>query len=210
MVICEIKKRKIIPFISILFLLIILSGCVNIKCAYIPDEIINNGWYENLSLRNTGLHFLGLEKWCTSLYEIRGKYPASLSISTLKSLLLTNEDELFNKIQGIIEDNLSDNIKLNHSSRFSGERYLSNSHQSKYIIYNGIDLTKELNVRIIGEVWNCGISGLSVICIGIAYITNKDNFSVEYTKNWQSIVSDPNGEIENYFGEGLIYNINCH
>ena len=66
-------------------------------------------------------------------------------------------------------------------------------------------------MKIIGEVWNCGTSGISIICIGIAYITNDENPNLENTDNWQKMIMDPSGSIENVTGEeGLIYNIYCH
>jgi len=211
MIIGEKKKQILILIATIIFFFTASSGCVNIKCAYIPDEILSNGWYENLSLRNTGLHFLGMEKWCSSVYELKGKYPASLTLTTIKSILLADEDEINKKIQKIIKENFKDNIQLNESTRITGERTLINSHKTKYIIYEGLDIIKKNKIKIIGEVWNCGISGSSIICIGIAYISNEENPFVEYIENWKKIVIDPNGSIENLIGQnGLINNVICH
>jgi hypothetical protein len=207
----EKKKHIWILIMIILLTLTILSGCVNIKCAYIPDEILSNGWYENLSLRNTGLHFLGMEKWCSSVYEYKGKYSSSLTVTTIKSLLLADEDEMNEKTQEIIENNFIENIQLNVSTKITGERTLYNSHKTKYIIYEGIDVIKKNKIKIIGEVWNCGVSGSSVICIGIAYISDEEKPLIYNIENWEKIIVDPIGSIENHTGEnGLIYNINCH
>jgi hypothetical protein len=207
----ETKIKLFAIFVLIFLILISFSGCVNIKCSYIPDKYLDNGWYENLSLRNTGLHLLGLEKWCSSVYEIKGKYPATLTVTTLKTLFLEDESDLYSRLQSIIKENLKDRILVGESTNFTGERSLNNSHKSKFIIYDGIDKQKQNNIKIIGEVWNCGISGSSILCIGIAYITNNDNSTNLYTDNWQKIVRDPDGNIENHYGEnGLIFNIICH
>lgn len=211
MVFQKIHHKPFIIIFVFLFLFSILSGCVNIKCSYIPETFLSYGWYENLSLRNTGLHFMGTEKWCSSVYELKGKYPASLTVTTIKSLLLSDEDEINKKIQDIIEDNFKDTIEINISTKIIGERVLNNSHKTKYTIYDGFNIQKQIRLKIIGEVWNCGISGSSVICIGIAHISSEENTSLYNTENWQKIVFDPSGNIENLSGKGgLIYNVKCH
>lgn len=193
-----------------LVLLVAFSGCVNISCSYIPDLVITDGWHENLALRNTGSQFLGLEKWCGSVYEINGKYPASLTVTTIKTLILTDEEELQKKTIETIEETFQDSIQLNESTKLTGERTLLKKHKTMYMIYDGIDINRNEKIKIIGEVWNCGTSGTSIICIGIAYITNNGS-PTENTENWQKIVMDPSGTIGSFTGEeGLIYNVHCH
>jgi hypothetical protein len=204
------KKNTLWIFITlILIIFLLLSGCVDLSCAYVKESIISDGWNENTALRNTGIQFLGLEKWCSSTYEISGKYPASLTVTTLKTLILSDESEIHNKMKKNIEQTFLNNIQLNEN--ISGERILQNNHKSRYILYNGFDINKDENVKIIGEVWNCANAGTSIICIGFAYVTNKDIFGVENTDNWQKIVMDSNGNIQGFIGEkGLIDNIQCH
>ncbi|MCK4332326.1 MAG: hypothetical protein KAV40_01970 [Thermoplasmatales archaeon] len=207
----ENKKHIWMIIALMLVLLVIFSGCISINCAYIPDSVITDGWYENLSLRNTGSQFLGLEKWCGSVYEINGKYPASLTVTTLKTLVLTDEEELQKKTIEIIEETFQDSVQLNESTKLTGERTLLKTHKTMYMIYDGRDITKNKKIKIIGEVWNCGTSGTSIICIGIAYITNNESPTIENTDNWQKIVMDPSGTIGDLTGEeGLIYNVHCH
>jgi len=211
MVVGEHKNHILTIIVATFIIIIICSGCISIKCPYIPDVVINNGWYENLSLRNTGTQFLGLEKWCCSVYEINGKYPATLTVTILKTLILTDEKELYKKIIGVIEDTFKDTIKLNESTKLKGSRTLEKNHQTLYILYDGISINKNEKIKIIGEVWNCGNSGISIISLGIAYITHNEDPIIEYTDNWQKIVMDPRGIIGNFTGEeGLIYNIYCH
>ena len=205
----ENKKQMWVSIFMILLLLVVFSGCVDLTRAYIPDSVIADGWYENIALRNTGSQFLGLEKWCSSTYEINAKYPASLTVTTLKTLILTDEEELQRKITETIEETFQNSIHLNEST--IGERTVLKQHKTMYLIYDGMDFIKEKKVKIIGEVWNCGSSGTSIICIGIAYITNNENPDIENTDNWQKIVMDPSGTIEDFIGEeGLIYNVFCH
>jgi hypothetical protein len=204
------RKKTIWIFITLLlFIFILFSGCVDLTCAYVKEPAVSDGWYENTALRNTGTQFLGLEKWCSSTYEINGKYPASLTVTTLKTLVLTDEGEIQKKMRQTIEETFLNSIQLNEN--ISGERTLQNSHKTMYILYDGIDTKKDENVKIIGEVWNCATSGTSVICIGVAYVTNKEISDVENTENWQKIVMDSSGTIDGFIGEeGLIDNIHCH
>jgi hypothetical protein len=211
MVVGENKKNIWIVITFMLSILVLFSGCININCAYIPDSVNTGGWIENLSLRNTGSQFLGLEKWCGSVYEINSKYPAYLTVTTLKTLVLNDEEELQRITIEIIENTFQDSIQINENTKITGERTLQKTHKTMYMIYNGKDITNNNKIKIIGEVWNCGTSGISIICIGIAYISSNDNPTNENTENWRKIVMDPNGTIGNFTGEeGLIYNIYCH
>ena len=204
------RKKTIWIFVTLLlFVFILFSGCVDLTCAYVKESVVSDGWNENTALRNTGIQFLGLEKWCSSTYEINGKYPASLTVTTLKTLVLTDESEIQKKMRQTIEETFQNSIQL--TENVSGERTLQNNHKTMYILYDGIDTKKDENIKIIGEIWNCATSGTSVICIGIAYVTNKDISNVENTENWQKIVMDSTGTIDGFLGEeGLIDNINCH
>ena len=210
----ENKKHIWMIIALMLVLLVVFSGCISINCAYIPDSVITDGWYENLSLRNTGSQFLGLEKWCGSVYEINGKYPAHLTVTTLKTLVLTDEEELQRKTIEIIEETFQDSIQLNENTTLTGERTLLQTHKTMYMIYDGKDITKNNKIKIIGEVWNCGTPGTSIISIGVAQVTNNAygdsniNFSV-----WRKIVMDEIGTfgVGDFQGEdGLIYNVICH
>jgi len=205
------ERKKIIGILStlLLFILILLSGCVDLTCAYVKDSVISDGWNENKALSNTGTQFLGMDKWCSSTYEINGKYPASLTITTIKTLVLADEKEIQEKTRQTIEETFQNNIQIEEKN--SGERTLQNNHKTMYIVYDGTDIVKNESVKIIGEVWNCDTSGTSVICIGVAYITNKEISDIENTENWQKIVSSPSGIIDDFLGEsGLIDNIYCH
>ena len=99
----------------------------------------------------------------------------------------------------------------------SGKRVIKNSkHETSYIIYDGIknSTNPPEKIKIIGEVWNCGTSGTSIICIGVAQITNYANSNTEIdTSIWEKIIRDKEGTfgLDGYQGvDGLIYNVICH
>jgi hypothetical protein len=112
-----------------------------------------------------------------------------------------------------IEKALQQGINIDNKSEITGERALNNKHKTTYIIYNGNDATKNPHeeIKIIGEFWNCGTSGTSIICIGFAQVTDyAHNNSTVNTTQWAKIIRDKNG-LAGFIGEdGLIYNVVCH
>jgi len=82
-----------------------------------------------------------------------------------------------------------------------------------YVTYNASNIVNNISEKtmIIGESWNCGVSGTSVICIGVARVTNNSKTNTSF---WQEIVRDKQGSFgteEGFIGSnGLIYNVECH
>jgi len=201
-------------FIVIAIVLAVVFGTAQLTPAYVPKDFLDEGWSENLDDRDSGSQLLGLEKWCSLTYRVEGRYPANLTVTTIKTLVMMNENELRDKTIETIEKASQRGVVINKSTEITGVRFLKNKHKTMYIIYEGNDTTKDPpeKVKVIGEVWNCGTSGTSIICIGVAQITNSNyNVSEENTSNWEKIVRDKNGMIDDSIGEdGLIYNVVCH
>ena len=141
---------------------------------------------------------------------------------TLKTLILANEKELKDNLEKNIKAKTNDyGISIDNDSKIEGERRIARGHETVYFTYNG---TVEKNVsglffinekvKIIGEVWNCEKSGTSIICVGIAQIT--EGFGQSDEKTWEDIVQDPYGTFKDKDGNeiagdyGLIYNVICH
>lgn len=208
----NIKNPKIYIFITILIIItliyaIFFGTAKNLKQAYVKDQVLKQ-WSENIEKRDTGQQLLGLEKWGSFTYENnKENNSAFLIVTTFKSILPINENELKEKTQQLIKKQTQkDIIKINQDSLKTDKRTLKNGHQTQYFIYNGTDPTNNKKIKTIGEVWNCGKSGVSVICIGMAH------FSENNTTPWAKIVSDEKATFgKNYRNEnGLIYNIVCH
>ena len=202
-------KHMIIGSCVLLVCISNLSGCVDVHCSYLDQHLLGNGWYENTALRNTGSQFFGMEKWCSATYEINGKYPASLTVTTIKTLVLSDESDIASSSRSTIEESFQDAIHLEESS--SGHRTLSNTHQTWYSVYNGTVIATGEAVKIISEIWNCAESGTSVVCLGIAYLSSNEIADEICLTHWDNIVQDPQGSIENRAGaQGFIDNILCH
>ncbi len=202
-------------FILIVIIFAVVFGSNQLKSAYVPDEyLLIDGWSENPEDRDSGSRLFGLEKWCSLTYEIEGNYPAYFTVTTIKTLVIMNENELEDETIETIENAMQQGVIINKSTEFTGERTLKNNHKTKYIIYDGEDIAKNPSekVKVIGEVWNCGNSGTSIICIGVAQVTdNANNNSKENTANWDKIIKDELGSINGLPGKnGLIYNVKCH
>ena len=189
--------------VALLLLLIFLPGCLTLKQAYIPDQLLTEGWHENKGETEEGSNYFGLEKWYSITYE-NGE-SASLTVTTIKTLIMMDKTDLLKKADEEMFGAASlYSITIDRSSKREGDRILGNGHESSYIIYNG---TKEgKTYRMIGEVWSCTQSGVSIICMGLT-----DLSSVNGMINWEKIVGDPKGNIDEIDrSDGLIYNVKCH
>jgi hypothetical protein len=212
------EKRLYLIIAGIVIILVIFIFIISnsqFTPAYVPDSFLEDTWTESLEDRNSGSQLLGLSKWYSLTYEVKGDYPAYLTVASFKNFLMMNEDELKDKTMETIEkETLAQGLDIDLVSRIDGERILKNNHKTMYIIYTGNDSTKDPveKIKIIGEVWNCGQSGVSIICIGVAQITDfAHNNSVENTIYWEKILRDENGKIDDSQGEdGLINNVLCH
>ena len=205
------EKLHIVPLVLLFLSIMMFSGCITLTNSYIPDKYLQNGWYENLALRNTGVQVFGLEKWSSITYGVEGKLPAFLTITTYKTLILPDKQHLLKQIENIILNTFQDQIIINKSSKSAGSRILSQHHKSNFLIYDGVDISDKENrlVKLIGEVWICDSSGSSIICVGIAHVTQSDGS--ENFQQWSIMVMDPVGSIDNCTGsDGLIFNIICH
>jgi len=222
----EEKKNKIIyGVISIIVIILIIITIIfssnSITEAYIDDKYISDGWSEDINDRDYGERLFGLEKQASFTYRINDNYPAYVSVTTIKTLFMMNEKELFDKtIETIMTETKNQNILLNASSEITGSRVLNNTHKTNYVIYDGTDNSKNISeeIKIIGESWNCARSGTSIICIGYAQITdNAGNNTSISLNNWARILKDKDGTFINVYGSnifqgenGLIFNVICH
>ncbi len=192
-----------------MFLVIVVISAVvfsgrEIKPAYVPDSLLDDGWGENLDERETGSSLLGLEKWCSLTYRISGVYPANLTVATFKPLIMMDENDLIEKAEETIQDASQQGIIVDNNTKTSGWSIIINGHKTSYITYDGNDTSKTPfeKVKVVAEVWNCGNSGTSVICIGVAQITDyAHNVTGVNTSGWEKIINDK---------DGLIYNVMCH
>ena len=215
----RVRENKIYIIIALVIvttivLAVIFSGR-DLTPAYIPSDYLVDNWIEDLSERSSGSQLLGLEKWSSFTYELEGSIPAYVSVTTFKTLFMMNEEQLRDKTVETIQNSIEQGIIIDENTKLSGERVLKNGHSTMYIVYQGNDTSKNPveEIKIIGEVWNCGISGTSVICIGFAQITDYAHQNPDINTSWSKIIKDESGTFGNdsFQGDnGLIYNVLCH
>jgi len=203
-------------FIIIVIILTIFLSSNQLFSAKIQDDILGNSWIEDIGERDGGSGFLGLEKWASFTYKNNNlTYSAYVTVTSFKTLFIMSEVELKNKMEETIKNSFAQGVSVDLESKITGERTLSNGHKTLYSVYTGNYSYDESNekIKIIGETWNCGVSGTSIICIGYAQITDNihNNSYIDLTY-WIKILKDKDGTFGlDYKGtEGLLYNVKCH
>ena len=121
-------------FILVLLLLTILFSTSNLYKAYIDDRFLVDGWFES-GERIYKEQLLGLEKQSTFKYKFDSiteeKYTAFLTVTSIKTIFMINEQELLDKtIKTIFNAVSTINITIINSSQFTGSRFLKNGHNS--------------------------------------------------------------------------------
>lgn len=191
--------------ITIVIILTVFFSTNTLTKAIIEDNILGVSWFEDIEERREESNLLGLENWASFTYKNNDdSYPAYVTVTSIKLLLMMNEDDLIIKTEDTINKASGQSIFIDINNRFIGKREISKGHKTTYIIYNGNDTSKKPfeKIKIIGETWNCGNSGTSIICIGFAQITdNANNNSEINTIYWDKIIGNLNG---------LIFNVKCH
>ena len=197
-------------FIIVVIVLAIFFSSNQLTEAYIVDNILGVTWSDDINERAGDSQLYGLEKWASYTYKNNdSRFPAYVTITSFKTLFMMNEDELRDQTFNTIKQASEQGIFTSEETKITGERVLANGHKTMYMVYDGNNTLGEM-IKIIGETWNCGSSGTSIICIGFAQITNNSETN---TAHWTKIIRDKEGTfgLGDFKGEdGLIFNVKCH
>ena len=197
-------------FIIIVIVLAIFFSSNQLTEAYIADNLLDATWSEDINERESDSKLWGLEKWASYTYKNGDSmYPAYVTITSIKTLFMMSEDDLRVQTLNTINQASEQGIFIHEDTIVTGERVLSNEHKTIYIIYEGNNTLGD-TIKIIGEAWNCKVSGTSIICIGFAQLTNNSETNTTY---WIKIIKDKEGTfgLVDFKGEdGLIFNVKCH
>ena len=217
-----IRENRVYVAIALLTLLVITLAVIfsssQLTKAYIEDDILGETWSEDIDERVESSQLFGMEKWVSFTYRNENdSYPAYVTITSIKLFFMMNENDLKDKTIETINRASALGIEIDRNSEIIGQRVTrDNAHKTNYFIYDGNDTSKETHERIklIGECWNCEKSGISVICIGVAWTNdNANDKSNSITTYWAEIISDKNGTFglgEYKSNNGLIFNVKCH
>ncbi len=217
-----IRENRVFIAIAFLTIIVIILAIIfssnQLTKAYIKDDILGESWSEDIDERVEYSQQFGLEKWVSFTYRNENdSYPAYVTITSIKLFFIMNENELKDKTVETINTASAQGIEIDRNSEVTGQRVTrDNVHKTNYFIYNGNDTSKETHekIKLIGECWNCEKSGISVICIGVAWTTdNTHGKSNSVTTYWAEIISDKIGTFglgEYKTNNGLIFNVKCH
>lgn len=196
-------KKMAFLFMVIFLLFTFYSGCLSLRVAYIHDKFLNNGWIEDTGSEEEGSSLLGLEKWITKIYR-KGDF-AYLSLTSLKFIIVRDKNKLIEDVEEDIKQQaFKYGIAINMSSKICGQRKNAEGHDTRFVVFNGEKDGQ--TYKFIGEVWTCSKSGISVICMGFADVSEFEGII-----GWREMVGDPKGTIEGINDpDGLIYNVVCH
>lgn len=191
--------------IVVVIILTVFFSSNTLTQAIIEDHVLGDSWFEDIDERKQESNLFGLESWASFTYKNNDdSYPAYVTVTSLKLLLMMNEDDLLVRTEDTINKASGKDISIDFYTRTTGERELKRGHKTTFIIYEGNDTSKTPieRIKIVGETWNCGNSGTSIVCIGVAQITdNENNNSGINTTYWDMIIGNQ---------DGLIYNVKCH
>jgi hypothetical protein len=130
---------------------------------------------------------------------------------------MINENDLKEKTIETINKASEQGLVIDKNSEVTGQRTTRDkAHRTNYFIYDGNDTSNEVyeKIKIIGECWNCEHSGTSIICIGVAQISDhSNNKSENVTTYWAEIIGDQFGTFglgDYKTNTGLIFNVKCH
>jgi hypothetical protein len=217
-----IRENRIYVAIALLTIIVIILAVIfsssQLTKAYIEDDILGESWSEDIDERVEGSQLFGIEKWVSFTYRNENdSYPAYVTITSIKLFFMMNENDLKDETIETINKASAQGIEIDINSEVTGQRVTrDNAHKTNYFFYDGNDTSKETpeKIKLIGECWNCEKSGISVICIGVAWTTNNANDkSNSITTYWAEIISDKIGTFglgEYKSNNGLIFNIKCH
>ena len=213
-------ENKIYAIIAVFILIVIVTTVIitsnNYTPAKIPFEFLSDDWFQDIEDTTSDSQILS--SWSSLTYKnYNDSYPAYVTVTTRKTLFMMSEDELMDETIKTIKDASKQGIIVDEATKETGSRILSTGeHMTRYVVYNGFDNSNGVSeeIKIIGETWNCGISGISIICIGFAQATDNmhDNPEVVAT-HWAKIVRDEQGTFGTgeYMGQdGLLFNVDCH
>lgn len=203
------RENRIYIVIAIIIIAVIILTIFfstnKLTKAFIEDDILDGSWYEDIDERKEESQLWGLENWASFTYKNSNElFPAYVTITSIKLMFMMNENDLLDKTEDTIKRASEQGIAIDIDTRITGEREIYDDHKTTYIIYEGNNTFKEPyeRIKIIGETWNCGNSGTSIICIGVAQITdNANNNSEVNTTYWEKIINNQ---------DGLIFNVKCH
>lgn len=211
--------------LAIVLLLAATAGCLEIPAASVATSVLTaKGWEENATAARSDARWGGLARTELRVFEharAGSDYGGHLSVVTIRSFLEQSEQDLRDRLQETVRtQSEAKGIEIGKDGE-KGARENAEGRATQWFTYQGVAkspetlFTRNADVRIVGEVWNCRASRTVVVAVGLAQvndarviggipITQDPNLST-----WRELVADPEGTIEGAKGSGLLDAVAC-
>lgn len=202
-------------------------GCVGLTPAEVPGSSLDvgssNGWTRDTAnwTEVSGGYF---QKQATRAYQDRAVgdegYPGTLQVLSLATLLSPDREDLRERVREQLREAAErQGLEIDEQVQ-EGERRVADGALSFFVVFNGTATQRDSvfsqneRVKILGEVFRC-TGGPTVVVSGSAQVEGTRQIGGVQTEHrfdpqtWAEIVADPDGTIEGYNGEGLVYSVAC-
>lgn len=201
------------------------AGCLEIPAARVPaDSLEAKNWRENATSAHSGSSWGGLVRSEQRGFEHASGsdgYAGHLGVVTIRAFLEQSEEDLRDRLQETVRaQSEAKGIEIAEDAE-KGARTNADGRATQWFTYRGTAksadtlFTRNAEVRIVGEVWNCRESRSVVIAVGLAQVNDVRTIGGIAVprdpdfRTWQSLIADPEGTIEDVRGTGLLDSIVC-
>jgi len=154
-------ENKIYAIIAVFILVVIFLAVIfyssKLTPAIIPYNFLSDDdWSEDIEEFEKDEQLLS--SWYSFTYKnFNDNYPASVTVTSRKTLFMMSESELMDETINAIKDASEQGIIVDEATKISGKRViLDGEHETRYVVFNGTDNSSGVfeDIKVIGETWN--------------------------------------------------------
>lgn len=202
-----------------------LAGCLEIAAATVPDSTLEaKGWVANATASSSSSSWGGISRTEIRVYDHpRGPsgYAGTLTMITLRAFLEPGEEDLRDMLRERTRAVAEENGIAVADQGQEGARENAEGKATVWFVDSGtatssdVLFTRDADVRIVGEVWNCRAERTAVVAVGLAQVNDVRSIGGILrpenpdTRTFASIVADPKGTVDGHRGNGLLYSTTC-
>lgn len=203
------------------------TGCLEIPAARIAKPTLDaKGWKENATAARSDSSWGGLARTEQRVFEhpraSDGSYGGQLSVVTIRAFFEQSEEDLRDRLQEAVRARSeAKGIKIDEEAA-KGERENGEGRKTTWFTYKGKAqsadtlFTRDAEIRIVGEVWNCRDTRTVVVAVGLAQMSDVRSIGgipvpgqSPDARTWNALVADSDGTIDGATGTGLLDSIAC-
>jgi hypothetical protein len=202
-----------------------LSGCFEIAAAHPTDAVLAaRNWALNETASRSDASWGGLVRDEVRVYEHKAGgdgYAGTLTLATIRTFFAPSDGDLRDQLSQRVKDAAAANGIAIGAEAKQGSRTNAEGRSTVWFTYDGNAtatgsvFTRNAEVRILGEVWNCPDDRTTVVAVGLAQVNDVQSLGgvaipqSPDTRTWAALVADPKGTIEGYAGDGIVDDVAC-